>query len=119
MCAPRHHATVDRNAEQIDRTLERKRDLYMQLFAGRNALRIFLDYDATKNSPARVERQVSGVLDSYLLYEPDICSVQILHSQGVFYSVNTTHASVYNLEASEIYRRAKTEGDLPFWGADV
>lgn len=106
--------SLDRTQSELEGLISLTETVMSNLLADGSLYDALTRYDPGVDSYARVNRVVQPLLFSHIRNIENLCAIQLLNDDYVFYTDNITYTSFRDVGVSEIYRRAR-ETRTTFW----
>lgn len=106
--------SVERTQSDLENLIALTQKAMSDLITDDQLYDALIDYDPAADSYATVNRVIQPILFNHLRNISDLCAIQLLNDQYVFYTTNITYTSQKNVVNSEIYRCAR-DMKTPFW----
>lgn len=99
---------------EIDKNIELAEELFAALKVDSALFSLVSNFDPSVSSPSNANRKFKEILHTYLPFTTNLCAVQLIRSDVIFYDRNVSFTSIYNIKNSDLIKRARKTA-LPFW----
>lgn len=107
--------TLQTSSEQINRMITTVENVFIDLLRNRDLYAFFRTYETEPFNTHQANALISKAIGNHTLHAPEVLSVQFLTSKWIFSENNTSHASVYNMKESSIYKTATESKSRYTW----
>jgi len=108
--------TLDQTSNDIENLISQVESIYLNLLFDEELCNQLLSYDPAVDSQPKAKAEIQSLMNAHMLNIDDILSIHLLKDDYVFYTNNYTYTSIFNIQKSAVYDRARNSSQ-PFWTA--